>query len=162
LRAIAITASVCFHVKLPGFAGGFVGVDVFFVISGFLITRMLLSELGCSGDIDFAAFYARRIRRLLPALVAVVVTVLTLAMFVLTPAGEQQELSISAVATIAFVSNYYFWRQQAHYFAGPAEWLPLLNMWTLSVEEQFYLVWPALLVLATTTAQAVRMRGQTI
>src|SRR5437867_222310 len=95
LRAIAITASVLFHVKLPGFAGGFVGVDVFFVISGFLITRILLSELGQSGKIDFIAFYARRARRLLPALSAVVVTILTLGTFVLTAVGEQQDLSIS-------------------------------------------------------------------
>src|SRR5215813_3610463 len=84
LRAIAITASVLFHVRAPGFAGGFAGVDIFFVISGFLITRILLAELGQSGKIDFLAFYARRIRRLLPALITVVAAVLTLGTFVLT------------------------------------------------------------------------------
>ena len=73
LRAVAITAAVLYHAKLPGFTGGFVGVDVFFVISGFLITRMLLAELIQTGKIDFLAFYARRIRRLWPALIAVVV-----------------------------------------------------------------------------------------
>src|SRR5262249_20458954 len=69
---------------------------------------------------------------------------------------------ISAAATIGFLSNFYFWQQQAHYFAGPAEWLPLLNMWTLSVEEQFYVVWPALIVLAAITARATGMRERTI
>jgi peptidoglycan/LPS O-acetylase OafA/YrhL len=162
LRAIAITASVFFHVRAPGFAGGFAGVDIFFVISGFLITRILLAELGQSGKIDFLAFYARRIRRLLPALVAVVTAALLLGTFILTAAGERQDLSISAAATIAFVSNFYFWKQQAHYFAGPADWLPLLNMWTLSVEEQFYAVWPALLVLASTITQATGVRKQAI
>lgn len=158
LRAVAITAAVLYHAKLPGFTGGFVGVDVFFVISGFLITRMLLAELIQTGKIDFLAFYARRIRRLWPALVAVVVVILALGSFVLTAAGERQDLSVSAAATIAFVSNFYFWRAQASYFAGPAEWLPLLNMWTLSVEEQFYLIWPLLLALAGAVARTTRFR----
>ena len=156
LRAVAITAAVLFHARVPGFDGGFVGVDVFFVISGFLITRMLLAELNETGKIDFFEFYARRIRRLFPALIAVVVVTLALGTLVLSAAGERQELSVSAAATVGFVANIYFSRLQDFYFAGPAEWIPLLNMWTLSVEEQFYLVWPALLVAASIIARITK------
>jgi peptidoglycan/LPS O-acetylase OafA/YrhL len=153
LRAVAIVPVVLYHAGVPGLPGGFVGVDVFFVISGFLISRLLLLELNETGRIDILAFYARRARRLLPALATVVAMVLVLGSFILSPALERQQLSQSATATMAFVSNIYFWRQQAHYFAQPAEWVPLLNMWTLSVEEQFYLLWPALLMLAALFAR---------
>ncbi len=153
LRAVAIVPVVLFHAGVPGIPGGFVGVDVFFVISGFLISRLLLLELDETGRIDFLAFYARRARRLLPALATVVAAVLVLGSFILSPALERPQLSQSATATMAFVSNIYFWRQQAQYFAQPSEWVPLLNMWTLSVEEQFYLLWPALLMLAALFAR---------
>jgi peptidoglycan/LPS O-acetylase OafA/YrhL len=116
LRTIAIIAAVFFHVGVPGFSGGYVGVDIFFVISGFLITRMLAVELNNTGQIDFLRFYAGRIRRLFPALIAVVFVILLLGLFVLTPAGEQQDLSTSAIATITFFSNIFFWRNQASYF----------------------------------------------
>ncbi len=146
LRAVAITPVVLFHAGVPGLPGGYVGVDVFFVLSGFLITRLLLTELRATGSIAFADFYARRVRRLFPALASVVTAALVLGIFILSPALERPELSRSAVTTMAFVSNVYFWRAQAAYFALSAEWLPLLNMWTLSVEEQFYLLWPAFLI----------------
>jgi peptidoglycan/LPS O-acetylase OafA/YrhL len=147
LRAVAITPVVLFHAGVPGLSAGYLGVDVFFVLSGFLISRLLLDELQQTGTIDFTNFYARRVRRLLPALATVVATVLVLGTFILSPALERQELSKSAIATMAFVSNFYFWSSQAIYFAPPADWIPLLNMWTLSVEEQFYLLWPVLLML---------------
>jgi peptidoglycan/LPS O-acetylase OafA/YrhL len=158
LRTIAITAAVFFHAGVPGFGGGFVGVDVFFVISGFLITRMLLTELMHTGKIEFFTFYARRVRRLLPALIAVILVVLLLGTFVLTPAGEQQDLSISAGATVAFLSNVYFWRTQAPYLADFSnEWVPLLHAWTLSVEEQFYILWPATLLVTAYIFHKIRV-----
>ena len=153
LRALAITPVVLFHAGVPGLRGGYVGVDVFFVLSGFLISRLLLAELGQTGTIDFAGFYARRIRRLLPALALVVTAVLLVGAFILSPALERPDLSRSAAATMAFVSNIYFWRMQANYFAQPTDWIVLLNMWTLSVEEQFYLVWPVLLALAASVGR---------
>ncbi|MFZ0425089.1 MAG: acyltransferase [Xanthobacteraceae bacterium] len=156
LRALAITPVVLFHAGVPGLRGGYVGVDVFFVLSGFLISRLLLAELGQTGTIDFAGFYARRIRRLLPALALVVTAVLLVGAFILSPALERPDLSRSAAATMAFVSNIYFWRMQANYFAQPTDWIVLLNTWTLSVEEQFYLVWPVLLALA---ASGCRVRA---
>jgi peptidoglycan/LPS O-acetylase OafA/YrhL len=142
LRAIAILLVAFFHAGLPGVTGGYIGVDVFFVISGFLITRLLVDEVAQTGTIDILDFYARRVRRLLPALAVVLFATLVAGALVLTPIGEQQDLAASALATAAFVSNIFFWRTQTGYFAGPAEQLPLLHMWTLAVEEQFYIFWP--------------------
>src|SRR5580700_8762705 len=93
LRAVAITPVVLFHAGVPGLRGGYVGVDVFFVLSGFLITRLLLAELRQTGTIDLAGFYARRVRRLLPALAVVVTAVLIAGAFILSPALERPELS---------------------------------------------------------------------
>ncbi|MGY6214042.1 acyltransferase family protein [Methylolobus aquaticus] len=145
LRAVAIIPVVAFHAGVPLFGGGFVGVDVFFVISGFLITRLLADELGRTGRIDFLAFYARRARRLFPALAVVCLATLALGLWALLPFGEQQDLAKSAIATSLFSSNLFFWMQSG-YFDGPTDLKPLLNMWSLAVEEQFYWVWPLLLV----------------
>lgn len=145
LRAVAIIPVVAFHVGLPFFGGGFVGVDVFFVISGFLITGLLCNQLDRNGHIAFLDFYARRARRLFPALAVVCLATLLIGVWLLLPFGEQQELAWTAIATSLFSSNFYFWAHSG-YFDGPAEQNPLLNMWTLSVEEQFYWVWPFLLV----------------
>jgi len=144
LRAIAIVPVVAFHAGLPGVDGGFVGVDVFFVISGFLISGMLLDELRRTDRIDLPRFYARRARRLFPALALVCLVTLALGAMLLLPFGEQQELAQSSIATSFFASNVFFWMKSG-YFDAPAEQRPLLNMWTLSVEEQFYWVWPLLL-----------------
>ncbi len=142
LRAIAVVAVVLFHAGVPGMPGGFVGVDVFFVISGYLITGLLARELATSGGIDILNFYARRVRRLLPAFTLVLIATLAAGAIVLSPIGEQQELAKSALATTLFASNVYFWRTQTGYFAGPSDQLPLLHTWTLAVEEQFYIIWP--------------------
>jgi peptidoglycan/LPS O-acetylase OafA/YrhL len=157
LRAVAIVSVVSFHVGLPMFSGGFVGVDVFFVISGFLITRLLYGELRDTGTIDILDFFARRVRRLLPALGVVLATTLLASMVFLTPVGEQQELSSSAFATASFVSNFYFWRTQMGYFAGPSDQIPLLHMWTLAVEEQFYIIWPVTMALIAIIAKTWRI-----
>ena len=148
LRAIAVAVVVAFHVGVPGFGGGFVGVDVFFVISGFLITGLLVNELIASGRISLSRFYARRVRRLLPALVLVAFVTVGLGFFLLLPIdGEEQQLGYSAMATGVSASNFYFW-SVLDYFRGPAELVPLLHTWSLAVEEQYYLLWPpALLIL---------------
>lgn len=132
---------VAYHVGLPGFRGGFVGVDVFFVVSGFLITGLLLRELERSGRIEWGAFYARRVRRLLPALGVVVLTTLALGAVLLLPWKEQPALARAAGATALFSANVLFWHEAFDYFAMPGT-SPLLHTWSLAVEEQFYFAWP--------------------
>ena len=144
LRAIAVLAVVAYHAGLGG--AGYVGVDVFFVISGYLITSLLLQEHAATGTIDLLAFYARRVRRIVPAAVLVVLATLGATMALLS-AGQVAETANSAGAALVFVANVYFQVNSGGYFDGPAERLPLLHLWSLSVEEQFYLAWPALLLL---------------
>lgn len=145
LRAIAVLAVVAYHAfELP--AAGFVGVDVFFVISGYLITGLLLHEWQQFGRISLSSFYARRARRLLPALFAVVAATLATANMLLFTAEEQRHAAFSAVAALLFVGNIYFQASTGGYFDGNATEMPLLHLWSLGVEEQFYLVWPAVLI----------------
>ncbi len=146
LRAIAVAIVVAFHAGVPGFAGGFVGVDVFFVISGYLITGLLVAELRETGSVSLSRFYARRVRRLLPALALVLASTLLLGSVVLlSVAGEQQDLAKSALAAALSASNIFFWLG-SNYFSVQADLMPLLHTWSLSVEEQYYLVWPTLLI----------------
>lgn len=141
MRAIAIIAIVAFHAHIPGFQGGFVGVDIFFVISGFLITHQIVSAT-LRGEFSARDFYARRILRILPPLL--LVTAFTLAVAPLFPLLPQEahELANSAAATAAMVSNYYF-SSGTDYFASKSEIVPLLHTWSLGVEEQYYLIAPA-------------------
>ncbi len=142
---------VLFHAKVASFTGGFVGVDVFFVLSGFLITRLLLKELASSGTISLPAFWARRARRLLPASALVVVVTLIVGHWALAPL-QQRSLALDALATATFVVNFRFASQLGDYFGaqlGALSPSPLLHFWSLAVEEQFYLVWPALMLLIT-------------
>jgi peptidoglycan/LPS O-acetylase OafA/YrhL len=145
LRAVAVVAVLLYHMRLPLFPGGFVGVDVFFVISGFLITGLLLRELAGTGRVDFVAFYARRARRLLPMALLVIVATVALAALVLSPI-ELRDVAGDAAAAALYVSNYWFAAQSTDYLAGDRAVLPLLHYWSLGVEEQFYLVWPLLLL----------------
>jgi peptidoglycan/LPS O-acetylase OafA/YrhL len=142
LRAIAVLAVVAFHFEVPGVFGGFVGVDIFFVISGYLITGIIATEL--QGDVfSFTGFYERRLRRLLPALyVMVVLTALPSFYFLLT--SERLELFRAVAAVATFTSNFFFWFQ-AGYFDHAAVEKPLLHTWSLAVEEQFYVALPLLL-----------------
>ncbi len=144
LRAIAVLAVMAFHAFPRAAPGGFAGVDVFFVISGFLISGIIFHGLR-AGRFGFADFYWRRIRRIFPALIVVLVACLTLGWFVLLP-DEYSELGKHVAAGAGFVANIALWRE-AGYFDSAAELKPLLHLWSLGVEEQYYLVWPILLVL---------------
>jgi peptidoglycan/LPS O-acetylase OafA/YrhL len=139
LRAVAVLPVVFFHAKLLGFSGGFVGVDVFFVISGYLITGLIAADWK-AGRFSFVTFYFRRVRRILPALVCVYVACTILAAAVMLP-SDMAEFGRSLVSSAGFVSNHFFFRL-ADYFGGQSDLKPLLHTWSLSIEEQFYLVWP--------------------
>ncbi len=142
LRAIAVLAVVAFHFEAPAVFGGFVGVDIFFVISGYLITGIIRSEVE-SGTFSFTQFYERRVRRLLPALYAMVaLTAIPSFHYLLT--SERQEFFRSVAAVVTFTSNFFFWFQTG-YFDHAAVEKPLLHTWSLAVEEQFYLALPLLL-----------------
>ncbi len=146
LRAVAVLAVLFFHVGLPLFEGGYVGVDVFYVISGFLITGLLLREGETTGKVNLVRFYARRMRRLLPAALLVIVVTLVLSAIIVTPL-RLTEIAGDAAASALYVANFRFAMEATNYLATEAP-SPLLHYWTLGVEEQFYLVWPLILLVA--------------
>ncbi len=147
LRGLAILLVVAYHAHVPGFSGGYIGVDVFFVISGYLITRLLVAEIETSGRVDLARFYARRVRRLLPAAALVLLVTLFVGRLIAPPV-EHRELANTALATALYVSNLWFARNATDYLAADADANPLLHTWSLSVEEQFYVVWPMIVLVA--------------
>lgn len=142
LRAVAVLAVVLYHAFPARLPGGFVGVDVFFVISGYLITRIVQGRLE-QGRFSFADFYIRRVRRIFPALCVVLAATLVAGWVLLLP-GELQALGGHALAAAGFVANIAFWADIG-YFDPAAETKPLLHLWSLGIEEQFYLLWPLLL-----------------
>lgn len=145
LRAIAVIAVMLFHGRQSGFPGGFVGVDIFFVISGYLIGRIVLSQVE-AGKFSLLTFYDRRVRRIIPPLLATIAATLVMAYFLLLP--EQFEgLGFEVLAAAVFVSNIWFWRQSG-YFHPESATQPLLHSWSLSIEEQFYLFFPAMILAA--------------
>jgi peptidoglycan/LPS O-acetylase OafA/YrhL len=144
LRAVAVSAVVAFHAFPALVPGGFVGVDVFFVISGYLITGFILHRQK-RGSFSIKEFYIRRARRILPALALVIAVTLAIGWFVLFPA-PYEGLGLHALASALFVPNRVYWGESG-YFDVAAETKPLLHLWSLGVEEQFYLVWPLLLML---------------
>jgi peptidoglycan/LPS O-acetylase OafA/YrhL len=143
LRAIAVVSVVAFHAFPAAAPGGFAGVDLFFVISGFLISGIILSDLG-KGSFTIAEFYRRRVRRIFPALILVLAACLAIGWRVLLP-DEFRQLGKHIAAGAGFVSNLALWRESG-YFATSAALKPLLHLWSLGVEEQFYLAWPLLLL----------------
>lgn len=145
LRAVAIMLVVAAHAGVPWLAGGFVGVDVFFVLSGYLITGLLAQEIRTTGRVSLVDFYARRLRRLLPALLLMVIGSALLAAALLAPFEQPAQAQAAAAASV-WLSNLYFIFSKLDYF-GPAAGSNLfLHTWSLGVEEQFYLVWPVLVL----------------
>jgi len=157
LRALAVLAVIAFHEQLTAFPGGFLGVDVFFVLSGYLITDLLVAQWNRLGRLDLGQFWARRARRLLPAL-AVLLVVVTAATAIIEP-GQLAALRQALLAAVSYTSNW--WQALAHhsYFDqfGPPP--PLQHLWSLAIEEQFYLVWPLLLIVILTTCHSPRVRA---
>ncbi|MEB0043914.1 MULTISPECIES: acyltransferase family protein [unclassified Pseudomonas] len=154
IRAIAVIAVVLFHFGVPGFTGGFVGVDVFFVISGYLITSIIYNQRQAE-RFRFSDFWARRARRILPALFVMIVAVLVLGWFLLAP-QDYEELGRSVRYQAMFVSNLLFMRQEG-YFDVASDLKPLLHTWSLSVEEQFYIVFPLLLAVLSSRLKHWRL-----
>ncbi len=143
LRAVAILSVLFFHLDFSLFTGGFVGVDVFFVISGFLITRNITEDFH-NGTFSFSRFYYRRVRRLFPALLVTIFVTFVLGVLILSP-DHLARLSESLIYALLSLSNFYF-HGEAGYFDTSSSFKPLLHFWSLAVEEQFYLVWPAVCV----------------
>lgn len=151
LRALAVGLVVAFHAGIPGLAGGFVGVDVFFVLSGFLITRLLIDERRRSGTVSLPAFWSRRARRLLPAASLTLVVTLVAAQFVL-PALQRRSVTIDGLFSAVFLANVRFAESLGDYFGNQLAQTypsPFLHYWSLAAEEQFYVVWPVIVLLAT-------------
>ncbi|CAM4139827.1 O-acetyltransferase OatA [Mycobacterium basiliense] len=158
LRAVAVIAVVLFHAGIPGVVGGYIGVDVFFVISGFLITGLLWREVSTTNTVRLGRFYGARARRLLPAAAAVAVATAVGAALVLPPL-QARRVFVDGIASALYIGNYRFAMQKTDYLISDLPPSPFQHYWSLGVEEQFYLVWPALII--GTAWLARRMGHQT-
>ena len=148
MRTLAVYLVVLFHAGLGWIDGGFIGVDLFFVLSGFLVTIVIVSEIDRTGTLRLSSFYARRVRRLLPA--AAVVVVATAFVYVLVaPVSERLSLVRDAQSALLYVANWNFLAQSGDYFAADADKSPFLHFWSLAIEEQYYVFFPVLLLLLT-------------
>lgn len=156
LRMLAVVPVVFNHAGLPGFSGGFIGVDIFFVISGYLITHILITEIE-EKRFSVLRFYERRARRILPALFVVIAACLVAGWFIFSP-HRFDNLGKSVIATLAFVSNVWFWLEAGDYFSPAVELELLLHTWSLAVEEQFYVFFPLLLWAMVSLGRAFRIR----
>ena len=151
LRAVAVVLVLLYHARVSLVTGGYVGVDVFFVLSGFLITGLLIRELAGTGRVDFAAFYARRARRLLPASALTLIVTIIASAFLLPPV-RMPDVAGDTIAAGLYVSNMRFALQATDYLGSALPPSPILHFWSLGVEEQFYFFWPAMLALVAGVA----------
>ena len=150
LRAVAVLAVIIYHSKInlleyEIFKGGFIGVDIFFVISGYLITLIILKELNETGNFSLKKFYERRVRRILPALLVVVLASIPFGWMYILPSSFI-EFSKSIIYSLGYSSNFYFWFSGQQYGADDGLLKPFLHTWSLSVEEQFYILFPLILM----------------
>lgn len=145
LRALAVLLVFAYHLKLPLFTGGFIGVDVFFVISGFLITGIVIRDID-DKNFSFADFFNRRIKRIVPNVLTVTIFTLIVGWFILLP-DDYASLTLSSLFTSIYAANFFFFHATGAYFSPTSDEMPLLHMWSLAVEEQFYFIWPLFLVL---------------
>ncbi|MFM8794986.1 MAG: acyltransferase family protein, partial [Acidimicrobiales bacterium] len=155
LRAVAVLLVLLFHAGVPGLDGGYIGVDVFFVVSGFLITSLMIDERDGTGRISLSGFYSRRIRRILPMSSLVALATLAASWVWLEPL-RIRGLATDVLASAGFSSNLVFASRGADYLTSTLPPSPLQHFWSLAVEEQFYVVWPALVVLVCTGIGAGR------
>src|SRR5215831_13703840 len=158
MRGIAVLLVVLFHSGVPGFGGGFIGVDVFFALSGYLITGIILNEITKRGKLSFRNFYAWWARRFLFVAGLVVVSILVLMLLVYFPL-ELGKYAKWATYTSLYSSNYMFMRDASNYFASDVTMNPYLHTWSLAVEEQFYLFWPALIAATLFVSKSKRRLG---
>ena len=159
LRAIAVLAVLVFHLDPRWLPGGYVGVDIFFVLSGYLITDLLVRELNRTGGIQFLQFYTRRFLRLLPA--ATVVLLFCLCFIWVLPPPEWKSTIQEIVASALYLENWALAWKSVDYLAAEAAASPVQHYWSLAVEEQFYIVWPALIVVAGIAARRMRLESRT-
>src|ERR1017187_3936008 len=146
LRAVAVLSVIAYHLSTGVLPGGFLGVDIFFVISGYLITNVIWRE-AINRNFSIARFYERRVRRIMPAVLFVLIAVSAGSIALLLPI-DLKGYAKSVFASLGFVANIYFWRD-TNYFSQLAEEKPLLHLWSLGVEEQFYILFPLFVVLCT-------------
>ncbi|MGA2836951.1 MAG: acyltransferase family protein [Acidimicrobiales bacterium] len=161
LRAVAVLLVVLYHAGLPGLGGGYVGVDVFFVISGFVITGLLLRERTSTGATSLVAFYSRRVRRILPAATLVIVSTVVLTYLVLGVVYGDPT-AVTARWTAVFLANFHFADTATSYLNATLPPSPLQNFWSLAVEEQFYLVYPAIFLVVASLRSTVSLRARLI
>ncbi|AKK30824.1 acyltransferase family protein [Mycobacterium sp. EPa45] len=158
IRGVAVALVLVGHSGIPGVTGGFIGVDIFFVLSGFLITSLLLDEIGRSGKLDLGSFWVRRARRLLPALLIMVLAVIAARM--LFPPDAVSNLRNDATAAFLWVANWAFVSHETDYFSQGAPPSPLQHTWSLGVEEQYYLIWPVLIAAVAVLLAAIARKRQ--